>query len=202
MKTRHGDVKTGRKLRHLFGVGSWKEPHTGHEKYHQGLYMPLSSCEDLFISANLNRLNQFILLFSNLKQYLLSEESVNINVFHFKFFKFKWISSMFVIGIFALLGVFKNQGFSALNCGKLFPCQTSIKLFISNVFRQLWIELPWPENPANTYARRTETLDNCFDLIRSHQLCIMRSPPLGIELATTDCRCRNSKTESGIHIAP
>ena len=27
----------------------------------------------------------------------------------------------------------------------------------------LWIELPWPENPANTYARLTETLDSCFD---------------------------------------
>ena len=83
--------------------------------------MPLSSCEDLFISANLNRLNQFILLFSILKQYLLSEESVNINVFHFEFFKFKWISSMFVIGIFALLGVFKNQGFFRFELWEIIP---------------------------------------------------------------------------------
>ena len=36
----------------------------------------------------------------------------------------------------------------------------------------LWIELPWPENPPNTYARHTGTLDCCFDLIRSHQQCI------------------------------
>ena len=33
----------------------------------------------------------------------------------------------------------------------------------------LWIELPWPENPLNTYAQYTGTLDSCFDLIRSHQ---------------------------------
>ena len=32
----------------------------------------------------------------------------------------------------------------------------------------LWIELPRPENPANTCARHTETLDSGFDLIRSH----------------------------------
>ena len=52
----------------------------------------------------------------------------------------------------------------------------------------LWIELPWPENPANTCARHTETLDSCFDLIRSHQPCIPWSPPLEIKPATTDCR--------------
>ena len=51
----------------------------------------------------------------------------------------------------------------------------------------LWIELPWPENTPNTYARDTETLDSCFDLIRSHQQCILQSPPLEIEPATTDC---------------
>ena len=33
-----------------------------------------------------------------------------------------------------------------------------------------------------------ETLDSCFDLIRSHQLCIPRSPPLEIEPAVTECR--------------
>ena len=31
----------------------------------------------------------------------------------------------------------------------------------------LWIELPRPENPANTYAWHTDTLDSCFDLINS-----------------------------------
>ena len=52
----------------------------------------------------------------------------------------------------------------------------------------LWIELPWPEDPATTYARHAETLDSYFDLIRSHQQCIPWSPPLEIEPATTDCR--------------
>ena len=33
----------------------------------------------------------------------------------------------------------------------------------------LRIQLPWPANPANTYARNTETLDSCFVFIRSHQ---------------------------------
>ena len=51
----------------------------------------------------------------------------------------------------------------------------------------LWIELPWPESPANTYARHKVTLDNCFDLIRSHQQWIPWSLPLEIELTTTDC---------------
>ena len=27
------------------------------------------------------------------------------------------------------------------------------------------MELPWPENLANTYARHTEPLNSCFDLI-------------------------------------
>ena len=52
----------------------------------------------------------------------------------------------------------------------------------------LWIELPWPENPANTCAWHTVTLDSGFDLIRSHQQCIPWSPPLEIEPATTECR--------------
>ena len=33
---------------------------------------------------------------------------------------------------------------------------------------RLWIELPRPENPANTYARHTETLDCCFDGFSGH----------------------------------
>ena len=33
----------------------------------------------------------------------------------------------------------------------------------------LLIELQWPENLANTYARYKETLESCFNLIRSHQ---------------------------------
>ena len=39
----------------------------------------------------------------------------------------------------------------------------------------------WPENPANTYAWHTDTLDDsCFDLIWSHQQCISWSPRLEI----------------------
>ena len=54
-------------------------------------------------------------------------------------------------------------------------CNTkSIEVYFSFLSRGiiLWIELPWPENPANIYARRMETLDSCFDLIRSLQQCI------------------------------
>ena len=54
--------------------------------------------------------------------------------------------------------------------------------------KPLWFELPWPENPGNTYARHMETLDNCFDLIRFHQQCIQWSPLLEIKPVTTDCR--------------
>ena len=52
----------------------------------------------------------------------------------------------------------------------------------------LWIELPWPENPVNTYAWHKETLDSCFDPIRFHQQYILWSPPLEIEPVTSDCR--------------
>ena len=37
-------------------------------------------------------------------------------------------------------------------------------------------------------AWHTKTLDSCFDLIRSHQLCITYSPTLEIEPTTTECR--------------
>ena len=50
-------------------------------------------------------------------------------------------------------------------------------------FYLLWIELLWPENPANTCVWHMEILDRCFDLIRSHQQCIPWSPPV-----TTECR--------------
>ena len=52
----------------------------------------------------------------------------------------------------------------------------------------LWIELPWPENPASTCAWHTETLDSCFDVIRSHQQWIPWHPSLEIEQATTERR--------------
>ena len=52
----------------------------------------------------------------------------------------------------------------------------------------LWIELPQPKNPANTCVWHMETLDGCFDLIKSHQQCIPWSPPLEIKPATTECR--------------
>ena len=48
------------------------------------------------------------------------------------------------------------------------------------------IELPWPENLANTCACHTETMDNCSDLIRAHQQYTPWSPPLEIEPTTTE----------------
>ena len=42
-------------------------------------------------------------------------------------------------------------------------------------------------------------LNNCFDLIRSHQQCTPWSPPLEIEPTTTVCRSRHSTTGSSVH---
>ena len=56
----------------------------------------------------------------------------------------------------------------------------------------LWIELPWPGNPVNTYAQHMETLDSYFDLM-PHQQCILWSPPLKIETVTTDCRAKTRR---------
>ena len=76
--------------------------------------------------------------------------------------------------------------FMSLSSFFLKPFSASTFSFLSRGII-LCIELPWPENPANTYARHTETLDSSFDLIRSHQQCIPWPPPLVIEPATTDC---------------
>ncbi len=67
--------------------------------------------------------------------------------------------------------------------------------FLSKGFILL-IELPWPENPVNTYAWHTETLDSCFNLIWSYQQRIPRSPPLEIKPVTTECR---AETQSLSH---
>ena len=40
------------------------------------------------------------------------------------------------------------------------------------------------------YVRPMEPLDNCFDLIRSHEQCILLSTPLEIEPATIECRAK------------
>ena len=45
-----------------------------------------------------------------------------------------------------------------------------------------------------------ETLNSCIDLIRSHQQCILWSPPLEIEPTTTECRNWNSTTGSTVYI--
>ena len=50
----------------------------------------------------------------------------------------------------------------------------------------LWIELPWPENPANTCTWHMEPLDSGFDLIRFHQQCIPYMPWL-VNLALLVC---------------
>ena len=56
----------------------------------------------------------------------------------------------------------------------------------------LWIELTWPENLANTDARHTETLERCFDLVKSQQQCIPWSPPLETKPATTEPKLYDS----------
>ena len=55
---------------------------------------------------------------------------------------------------------------------------------------ELYCELNYHNQkiPANTCTWNMETLDNCFDLIRSHQQYILWSLPLKIEPATTECR--------------
>ena len=44
------------------------------------------------------------------------------------------------------------------------------------------------------------TLNSCFDIIRSHQQCILWSPPLEIEPTTTEFRSRNTTTGLPVHI--
>ena len=56
-------------------------------------------------------------------------------------------------------------------------CQLMNKEKAVHIFKEaeliLWDELSRPENPPHpTYARHTETLDSCFDLITSLQQCI------------------------------
>ena len=46
--------------------------------------------------------------------------------------------------------------------------------------QKIWQTLTW----------HRETLDCCFDLIRSHQQCIPWSPPLEIKPVTIDCRAK------------
>ena len=91
-------------------------------------------------------------------------------------------SSIFKAPYVVQIDLFKDDSYSTGLC-------TSTFSFLSRGII-LWIELPWPENLANTYAWHVETLDSCFDLIRSHQLCIPWSPPLEIEPATTGCRAK------------
>ena len=77
---------------------------------------------------------------------------------------------------------------------------TTCRLFIVGIrfickdvhFFFKWIELPWPENPVNNYARHTETLGNFFDFIRSHKQYIPRSHSLEIEPTTTEPKLYNS----------
>ena len=65
---------------------------------------------------------------------------------------------------------------------------TYIFLFSRGII--LWIELPRPENPANTCTWHTETLDSCFDLIRFHHKSIPWSASREIEPATIECRAK------------
>ena len=46
------------------------------------------------------------------------------------------------------------------------------EFFFQGQILVLGIDLSCPENPAIPCTRHSETLNSCFDLIRSHQLCI------------------------------
>ena len=73
--------------------------------------------------------------------------------------------------------------YTGASCSEISLIHSSIKGQYATIcyYLVLWIELSWPENPANTYVRHTETLDSCFDLIRSHQQYIPWSPPVEID---------------------
>ena len=65
----------------------------------------------------------------------------------------------------------------------------------------MWIELPWPENPVNTYAWHTETLDSCFYLIRSQSSVSTVISTTGDQSSDHRLQSRNSTTVPSIHIA-
>ena len=58
-------------------------------------------------------------------------------------------------------------------------------------------ELNYHNKSGKHYARHTEPLDCCFNLIKSHLQCILWSFPVEIEPVTTECR---SKTLPLVHI--
>ena len=60
----------------------------------------------------------------------------------------------------------------------------------------MWIKLPRPENPVNTCTRHKETLDSCFNLIRSHQKHLPISPSLEIKPATIETKLYQWATNS------
>ena len=64
----------------------------------------------------------------------------------------------------------------------------------------MWIELPQPENSANTCAWLTETPDSCFDLIRSHQQCYTVISPTGDRTSDHRMHSRNSTTEPSAQV--
>ena len=63
---------------------------------------------------------------------------------------------------------------------------TPTTIAIISSFILNWI--PMTRKSGKPYTQHTETLDSFFTLIKSHQQCITWSPPLEIELVTTDCR--------------
>ena len=119
---------------------------------------------------------------------------------------FNGIRSAFSVGFQPSFRIFTGRT-ELFTCSdvllKLFKCSNSQKTFDSfyrskkpQMNKSLWIELPRPENPPNTYAQYTETLNSCFDLIRSHQQCTPWSP-----ISDDTLQCRNSTTEPPVHIA-
>ena len=64
-------------------------------------------------------------------------------------------------------------------------------LFCLNFLKYVYFVINWitlTRKSSEHCVWYSETLDNCFDFISSHQQCISWSPPLEIEPVTTECR--------------
>ena len=109
---------------------------------------------------------------------------INLNIISLSFF----LSFFLVLWHINFHGLF--NAITILVEEQLWYCDTVHFYFLSRGII-LWIELTWVENPANTWAQHSETLDSSFDFIRSHQhIYIPWSHSLEIEPATTECRAK------------
>ena len=71
---------------------------------------------------------------------------------------------------------------------KLFTLKFLCKFSFLNKYLNCELNYHDQKIQTNTCAQHTETLESCFDLIRSYQQCIPWSPTLEIEPTTRECR--------------